>query len=322
MSRTVPDVTARAIIDTITHDAIEHVTYSPDDNESTVTFIDGTTLTASEHSWDDEVTEDNVNGYSWAIHNPGDDPYDRHVSSSTHGDDLRDAVIEHADTITNHDRATERFTPVALPTARQVIDSVDHEAIDSVEATYDTHTVRFIDGSYIDATHHTKGEVPEYHPEIEDEDSEQWEEPAGYNWLYAKPGEDERDAAYDADDNPAALKGAIIRAADEALERRPWPHTQVLTTTVVSDHGDSATVSWIPEEVTGYDQAKENIGLREWAWNGEDEAPVYWKFDPATRTYDLEEWVVQFTGTTQLTLIAHEVDDEDELKPGTYWVHP
>lgn len=107
MSQTIPDVTARAIIGTITHDAIEHVTYSPDDNESTVTFVDGTAITASEHCWDDEVTVDNVNGYSWVIHSPGDDPLDRRVSSSSHGDDLRDAIIKHANTIINHDHNTE-----------------------------------------------------------------------------------------------------------------------------------------------------------------------------------------------------------------------
>ena len=101
MSNIAPNVTARAIIDTITHDAIEHVTYNPDDNESTVTFIDDTAITASEHCWDDEVTEDNVNGYSWVIHSPGDDPLDRRVSSSNHGDDLRDAIIEHADSVTS-----------------------------------------------------------------------------------------------------------------------------------------------------------------------------------------------------------------------------
>lgn len=114
---------------------------------------------------------------------------------------------------------------MALPTARQVIDSVEHEAIESVEADYASHIVRFIDGSHIFATHRTKGDVPDNHPEIEDEDSEQWEEPAGYNWIYAKPGEDEDDGAYDADVNPAALEGAIIRAADDALERAPWPRT-------------------------------------------------------------------------------------------------
>ena len=87
MSNIAPNVTARAIIDTITHDAIEHITYSP--------------ITASEHCWDDEVTEDNVNGYSWVIHSPGDDPLDRRVASSNHGDDLRDAIIEHADSVTS-----------------------------------------------------------------------------------------------------------------------------------------------------------------------------------------------------------------------------
>ena len=333
MSNTAPNVTARAIVDTITHDAIEYVTYSPDDNESTVTFIDDTAITASEHCWDDEVTEDNVNGYSWVIHSPGDDPLDRRVASSNHGDDLRDAIIEHADTIINHDRTTEKFTPLVLPTAQQVIESVNHKAIDSVKATHDGHIVRLIDGSYISASHYTKGEVRELYPEIEDEDSEQWEEPAGYNWVYVMEGESPNDAYPDSDDNPAALKGAIIRAADDllgeiiraaddALKRRPWPHTQVLTTTVVSDHGDSATVSWVPEEVTGYDQAKVNLGMRTWAWDWESEAPVYWKLDPDTHTYNLEERIVQFTGTTQLTLSAHKVDNEDELKPGTYWVHP
>lgn len=202
MSNIAPNVTARDIIDTITHDAIEHVTYSPDDNESTVTFIDDTAITASEHCWDDEVTEDNVNGYSWVIHSPGDDPLDRRVTSSNHGDDLRDAIIEHADSVT------------------------------------------------------------------------------------------------------------------------PLPVHDVLTATIVNERGDSATVSWVPEEVTGYDEAKDNVGMREWAWGSEDEAPVYWKLDPGTHTYDLEERIVQFTGTTQLTLSAHKVDDEDELKPGTYWVRP
>lgn len=97
---------------------------------------------------------------------------------------------------------------------------------------------------------------------------------------------------------------------------------QVFTTTVTSPDDDEATVSWMPEEVTGYDLGKENVGMREWAWNGEDEAPVYWNYDPATHTYDLEERIVQFTGTTQLTVSAHKVDDEDELEPGTYYVHP
>lgn len=211
---------------------------------------------------------------------------------------------------------------MSLPTARQVINSVEHEAIDSVEATYDSHIVRFIDGSYISATHHTKGEVPEYHPEIEDEDSEQWEEPAGYNWIYAKPDEDERDAAYDADDNPAALEGAIIRAADDALERHPWPHTQVLTTTVVSDYGDSATVSWIPEEITGYDEAKDNAGMREWVWGTVDDAPVFWMFEPSTRTHLLKASVRRLTGTHELVVTAHRVHHPNELEPGTFWVHP
>lgn len=216
---------------------------------------------------------------------------------------------------------------MALPTARQVIDSVEHEAIDNVKTTRDDHIVKFIDGSYIIAEHYTKGEVPEYYPyypEVIDDDSEYWEEPAGYNWVYVKEDEDVRDgyADTDTDDNPAALKGAIIRAADDALERNPWPHTQVLTATIVSEHGDSATVSWIPEEVTGYDEAKENAGMREWAWDNEDETPVYWKLNPATHTYELEERVVQVTGTTQLTLLAHKVSNEAELEPGTYFIQP
>lgn len=218
---------------------------------------------------------------------------------------------------------------MALPTARQVTNSVEHEAIDSVEATHDGHIVRFIDGSYISATHHTKGEVPEYYPEIEDEDSEQWEEPAGYNWVHVKEDEDARDGYPEADDDPAALEGAIIYAADQALELHPWPHTQVLTTTIASpDYDvtvpwiDDATVSWMPEEVTGYDAGPENIGRREWAWVDENDCPVHWVRDPATGTYDLEERIVQFTGSTQLTMSAHKVDDEDDLEPGTYYIHP
>lgn len=202
MSRTASDVTARAIIDTIDHDAIEHVTYNPDDNESTITFIDGTTLTASEHCWDDEVTEDNVNGYSWFIHNPGDDPRNRYVLSSTHGDDLRTAVIEHADSVTS------------LP----------------------VHTI--------------------------------------------------------------------------------------LTTTLVSDYGDSATVSWIPEEITGYDEAKVNVGMREWVWDTVDDAPVFWMFEPSTRTHLLKASVRRFTGTHELVVTARRVYHPNELEPGTFWVHP
>lgn len=211
---------------------------------------------------------------------------------------------------------------MALPTVRQVIDSVEHEAIDSVEATHDGHIVRFIDGSYISASHYTKGEVPENYPEIEDKDSEQWDEPAGYNWVYVNEGEDTRYDHPEADDDPASLEVAIIRAADDALERAPWPHTQVFTATVTSSQGDEVTVSWMPEEVTGYDLGKENVGMREWAWNGEDEAPVYWECDPATHTYNLEERIDRFTGTTQLTVSANKVDDEDELEPGTYYIHP
>ena len=100
MSYTDPDTITRAVIGTTTHDAIAYIIYNFDVDEFTVTFIDDTILTASKHCWYDEVTKENVNGYSWVIHSPGDDPLDRRVSSSNHGDDLRDAIIEHADSVT------------------------------------------------------------------------------------------------------------------------------------------------------------------------------------------------------------------------------
>jgi|LSQX01.1.fsa_nt_gb hypothetical protein len=92
------------------------------------------------------------------------------------------------------------------------------------------------------------------------------------------------------------------------------------TTTITSPAGDTATVSWMSEEVTGYDLARENAGMREWAFDA-DHCPVRWDWDAAFNCWELVEVQQQFSSHISLVSQARAVDSLDELDEGCYYIH-
>lgn len=92
----------------------------------------------------------------------------------------------------------------------------------------------------------------------------------------------------------------------------------VYTETLTNPDGESITVSWMREEVTGYDLAKENAGMREYAFDA-DHCPVYWDGNSGLRLW--AEKVMQFNGDISVIYQARRVDTVEELEPGCYVFH-
>jgi hypothetical protein len=78
----------------------------------------------------------------------------------------------------------------------------------------------------------------------------------------------------------------------------------------------TATVTWLPEPLTGLSAANDNVGRTEVAWA--DECPVMWQLDNATRTAKLVRKVRSFTGDYEWDRRAGRVNSHADLQPGTF----
>lgn len=99
--------------------------------------------------------------------------------------------------------------------------------------------------------------------------------------------------------------------------------TKPLTATLTRDdawgRAQSFKVTWQPLEVTGYDAARENVGIREWAFGTPTTPPI--RLIKRNGLIDWAPEIKTFTGNTQQVIEFTQVSAVDEVEPGTFFVH-
>ena len=96
-------------------------------------------------------------------------------------------------------------------------------------------------------------------------------------------------------------------------------YTATLTETDAWYKPRTVKVAWIPERIEGVDYNLEEQGLYIYAWNDEDDCPVYLATDRSGGV-SLHRRFAQFTGHGQVIAEAGQVDTLEDLEPGTYVV--
>lgn len=95
-------------------------------------------------------------------------------------------------------------------------------------------------------------------------------------------------------------------------------HTATLESTNAWGEVETVRIEWIPEEITGWDGAAENVGQRHFAF--EDSPPARIVTPEGWRTGYVRALVDRWAGTTEAIVEFRAVEDADDLEPGTFRV--
>lgn len=91
---------------------------------------------------------------------------------------------------------------------------------------------------------------------------------------------------------------------------------------IESPDGVRRRITWRAVEVTGYDAAEQNVGMRSYVWDTNDAPPIAWKFVGGwgKSAWRITPTSLSLSGTTSWPVESREVEPGDILEPGDYYL--
>lgn len=133
---------------------------------------------------------------------------------------------------------------------------------------------------------------------------------------------------YDADDNLIA-RGEMTHAMPDMDDLAVWAghvtntkNHDVIEADVSDPYGRKHRIVWRKVEITGYDLALENVGVRSFIWDTPSDAPIGWKLvnDENGGRYVAKPTVEVPTGSVSWPVESRKVDPGEILEPGDFYI--
>jgi len=133
---------------------------------------------------------------------------------------------------------------------------------------------------------------------------------------------------YDTEDNLIA-RGEMTHAMPDMDDLAVWAgHAinlkkhDVIAADLKDPHGRKHRIVWRKVEITGYDGALENVGVRSFIWDTPSDAPIHWKLvnDENGGGYVAKPTVESPRGDISWPVESREVEAGEILEPGDFYI--